>query len=112
MGGVMGKYLQPIRQWIEMALVIGIAIFLIVHFVLKPSSIVTLPGGQVISTDTKSFNAAVKKILNNVEEQGKKVNELESTVRQQQTHTIEQDIPEALKEKDIVRSVARMKEAW
>ena len=106
------NFLHSIRQWIEIALVIAIAGFLFIHFILKPSSTVTLPGGQVINMDTSSFKASVNQILRKVEDQGKKVNELESTIRQRQAHTVEQDIPEALKEKDIVRSVARMKEAW
>ena len=62
--------------------------------------------------DTTSFNNAVKNILKKVDDQSKKINDLESTVRQLQSHTIEHDIPEALAEKNIDKSVNRMKGNW
>ena len=108
----MMNFLHSIRQWLVLALVVAVAIMLFIHFGLKAPGSVTLPGGQVINMDTSSFKASVNQILKKVEDQGKKVNDLESTIRQQQTHTIEHDIPEALKEIDMAKSVARMKEAW
>ncbi len=107
------NFLHSIRQWLEIALIIAIAGFLFIHFLLpKTPRTVTLPGGQVINLDTKSFNASVKQILKKVDDQGKKVNDMESQIRQQQIHTVEQEIPAALKETSIARSVATMKEAW
>lgn len=105
------NFLHSIRQWLELALVVAVAGFLFIHF-LWPKPQVTLPGGQVIKLDTKSFNSAVQDINKKMTEQSKKVNDLESAVRQQQSHTVEQDIPIALRETDIRKSVARMKEAW
>jgi predicted DNA-binding antitoxin AbrB/MazE fold protein len=106
------KMIQSLRQWIELALVIAVAGFLFIHFVLKPPQAVTLPGGQVINMDTKSFENSVNKILKKVDEQNKKINDLESTIRQLQAQTITRDIPEAMAEKDIQKSLERMKAAW
>jgi predicted DNA-binding antitoxin AbrB/MazE fold protein len=106
------NFLHSIRQWLELALVIAVAGFLFIHFVLKPPQTVTLPGGQVINMDTKSFENGVKKILRKVDEQSKKINDLESTIRQIQTQTVTHDIPEAMAEKDIRKSIERMKAAW
>ena len=104
--------LHKIRQWLEIGLVILIVGFLVYHFILKSSPTITLPGGQVINMDTTSFNNAVKNILKKVDDQSKKINDLESEVRKQHSQVIEHDIPEALKETNISKSVARMKAAW
>ena len=94
-------------------LVIAVLAFLFIHYFLKPTPpVVTLPGGQVINLDTKSFNNSVNQINKKIDEQGKKVNDLESTIRQQQNTFVEKQIPAALKETSIARSVASMKEAW
>jgi hypothetical protein len=104
--------LHSLRKWFELALVITIAGFLFIHFVLKPSSTITLPGGQVINLDTSSFNNSVKQMLKKQDETNKKVNDLESTIRQLQSTAIGHDIPMALKETDIRKSVGGMLNAW
>jgi predicted DNA-binding antitoxin AbrB/MazE fold protein len=104
--------LHSLRKWFELALVITIAGFLFIHFVLKPSSTITLPGGQVINVDTTSFNNAIKNILKKVDDQSKKINDLESEVRKQHSQVIEHDIPEALKETNITKSIQRMRASW
>jgi len=105
--------LQKFRQWGEFALV-GLIILLVVYFIFfRPSKIVTLPGGETVRIlDNSSFLKSIEQKLKGLDDLNKKVNNLESLIRQQQSHTIENDIPEALKEKDIVRSMQRMKEAW
>lgn len=104
--------LHSIRQWFVLALVITIAGFLFIHFVLKPSSTITLPGGQVINLDSSSFKKSVDQILKKVDDQNKQINSLESSIRKLQNQTIQQDIPGALKETDIRRSVEKMKSSW
>jgi hypothetical protein len=104
--------LHSLRQWFEIALVVAIAGFLFIHFVLSPPKSITLPGGQVINLDTKSFNASVKEMLKKQDENGKKVNDLESQVRILQNDLSGKAIPTALKETNIRASVERMKAAW
>ncbi len=108
----MMAFLHSIRQWLVLALVVAVAVMLFIHFGLRAPGSVTLPGGQVVGMDTASFKASVNQILKKVEAQDNKVNELESVIRQTNTQVIEREIPVALKETDVVKSVARMKEAW
>ena len=104
--------LNSLRRWIQIALVVAVAAFLFIHFVLKPSPEIKLPTGQTIKLDTSSFNKAVNQILKKQNEQGKKLNDLESSIRQQQSHLVEEEIPSALKQKDIRKSVEIMLNAW
>jgi hypothetical protein len=108
----MMAFIRSIWKPILVLFVIAGVGFLFIHFVLKPPSTITLPGGQVINMDTTSFNNAVKNILKKVDDQSKKINDLESEVRKQHSQVIEHDIPEALKETDITKSIQRMKNAW
>jgi cell shape-determining protein MreC len=108
----MVAWLHSIRQWLEVALVVAIAIFLLFHFVLNKTPSVTLPGGQVINMDTKSFNNAVKDIQQKITDQNKKMNDLESTIRQKNTEVVTKEIPAALAEKNITVSVNTMLAAW
>lgn len=103
--------LKYLKYAVVIAIIISGIIFAAIHFWPIPRQ-VTLPGGQVINLDTKSFNNSVQQILKKVDDQNKQVNNLESAVRQLQTHTVTQEIPAALKETSIARSVATMKGAW
>lgn len=105
--------LRSIWRWLLVALALAIAAFLFIHFLWpKTPPFVTLPGGQTINMDTKGFTDGVKQVLKKVEEQNRKINSLESTIRQEQSHLTEEKIPEALKETDIRKSVQRMVDAW
>lgn len=105
--------LKAIYKPLIVILLIAVAGFLFIHFLWpKTPTSVTLPGGTVIPLDTKGFTDSVKQILKKVDENGRKVNDLESAVRQLQTHTVEKEIPEALKETNVRASVERMKAAW
>ena len=103
-------FLQSIFKWLVLAALVAGAGFLFIHF-LYPKPQVTLPGGQVINLDTKSFNSAVNSILQKQNENGKKVNDLESEIRRLQGQ-VGTDIPVALRETDIRKSVERMRAAW
>ena len=104
--------LQSIWKWLILLLVIACAGFLFIHFLWPNKPQVTLPGGQVINLDTRSFNNSVQQMNRQMADQGKKVNDLESTIRQLQSQIINQGIPGALKETNITASVDRMKAAW
>jgi len=104
--------IKSIYKPLIIILLITVAGFLFIHFLWPKTPSVTLPGGTVIPLDTKGFTDSVKQILKKVDENGKKVNNLESAVRQLQTHTVEQEIPQALKETNIRASVERIKAAW
>lgn len=106
--------LQSIWKWLILALVIACAGFLFIHFLWpRPPIIVPLPnGGSVNLSDNKAYNNSVQQIDKKITEQGKQINILESTVRKYQSHLIDQDIPVALKETNIRKSIDRMKEAW
>jgi cell shape-determining protein MreC len=109
----MVAWLHKIRQWLEIALVIALAVFVYIHFIVnKNPASVTLPGGQVINMDTKSFTNAVNAINKQIADQSKQINNLESTIRQLNTQAITHDIPAALAEKDVKVSVNTMLGAW
>jgi len=105
--------LTKLRQWGEFALVGGI-ILLVVYFIFfRPSKIVTLPGGQTVKIlDNSSFLKSIDQKLKKLDDLNKKVNDLESLIRQQNQGMIEREIPEAMKETDIRKSVDRMRDAW
>jgi len=105
--------LQKIRQWGEFALVGGI-ILLVVYFIFfRPSKVVTLPGGETVRIlDNSSFLKSIEQKLKGLDDLNKKVNNLESLIRQQNQKMAEQEIPQALKETDIRRSAERMRDAW
>ena len=103
-------FLQSIFKWLVLAALVAGAGFLFIHF-LWPKPQVTLPGGQVINLDTKSFNSAVQQMLKKQDENGKKVNDLESEIRRLQGQ-VGVDTSAALRETDIRKSVERMRAAW
>jgi hypothetical protein len=104
-------FLHKIRQWLEIALVILIAAFLVYHFILKPSPTITLPGGQVINMDTTSFNNAVKQMLKKQQESNQKVDDLRGEIFQLQ-NSMQMAIQQASKETDIRKSVQGMLDSW
>lgn len=105
--------LTKLRQWVELAVVIAIGLFLLFHFVISPKvPTFTLPGMPATKIDTREFQQGLQKILKGMEEQNKQINVLESEVRQLQNKTVSQDIPQALKETDVRRSMERLKEVW
>jgi hypothetical protein len=105
--------LTKFRQWGEFTLV-GLVILLIVYFIFfRPPKVVTLPGGETVKIlDNSSFLKSIEQKLKGLDDLNKKVNDLESLIRQQNQRITEQEIPQALKETDIRKSVDRMRGAW
>ncbi len=105
--------LHSLRKWIEFALVIGV-ILLVVYFIFfRPPRVVTLPGGERVKIlDNSSFLKSIEQKLKKLDDLNQKINDLESVIRQQNQGMVEREIPEAMKETDIRKSVDRMKDAW
>lgn len=105
--------LTKLRQWVEIAIVIAIGLFLLFHFIISPKiPTVNFPGMPSVKVDTKEFQQGIQKVLKHIEDQNKQINNLESQIRQLQSKTTSEDIPHALSETDIRKSMNRMKEAW
>ena len=107
------EMLTKFRQWGEFIIIIGI-ILLVVYFIFfRPSKVVTLPGGETVRIlDNSSFLKSIEQKLKGLDDLNKKVNDLESLIRQQNQKMAEQEIPQALHETDIRKSVEIMQGAW
>jgi len=103
---------HSIRRWLELAAVIFIVGFLLYHFVFKPSSPIIPTSFGPINVDTSAFKKSVDQLLQKQADTTKKLTDLEAAIKQQQTTTVQTEIPQALKETDIDKSVERMKDAW
>jgi hypothetical protein len=102
--------LQEIRRWFEVLLVIFVAGLLIWFIFFRPPTNITLPSGASIKAS--DLQKQTNTLLGEIKKQNKRINDLESQVRQQQNKTVEKDIPEALQETDAEKSMQRMKDHW
>jgi hypothetical protein len=96
-------WLHSIRQWLEVAAVIAILILVGIYL---------LNHGSFVEGKLNDNSGNISDALGKIDEQEQKITNLESMIRQQQTHTTTVTIPEALAEKDIDKSMQRMQEAW
>ena len=105
--------LTKLRQWGEFALVGGMILLVAYYIFFRPPKVITLPGGEKVKIlDNSSFLKSIEQKLKGLDDLNKKVNDLESLIRQQNQKMAEQEIPQALKETDVRRSVETMREAW
>jgi hypothetical protein len=100
---VMPKWAHSIRQWLEIMAVIAIAIFIGIWIFNH------LP---FIEGKLQDNSGNIQDLTDRQEESIKKINDLESMIRKLQTHTTDVDIPQALSEKDIDKSMQRLQENW
>jgi hypothetical protein len=90
------------RQWIELTLIIAVAIMAYFTFI-KPMvtpNITVKPPSVTIQQNTIETNKVMKRL-----------DDLEKVIKKQQ-EVGQADIAAALKEKDIKKSVDKMREAW
>jgi hypothetical protein len=92
--------MTKIRQWLEISLVIAIAILVVYYFFFRGPSYVPVPGATQIIEKIKGIEALDKKI-----------DDLSAQIKKQQAQG-KTDIDAALSERDIQKSVARMNANW
>lgn len=93
---------HAIRQWVELGLVVACAYLAYQVFIkpFKPPDITVKPPSVTIQQNTIETNKVMKRL-----------DELEATMKKQQ-QTGQADIDSALQEKDVKKSVDKMREAW